>query len=121
MEDLSKIVKNISFSKQKNYKGIVSYKVKLELTNGSSTEVPVDNDDITLITALKTAGIDEPVKSKRLVEDENEEGKKYYSIDIELADGETTLRYFNFSFNFRKVIDLVRKVNTKPVQEQIKK
>ncbi len=105
--DLTKITKSIGFSKNKNSKGQISYRLKLELINGSSTELFVNKDDIELIGVLKSFGHEEPIKSKQLVEVEREDGKKYYSINITLAD-DTLLMYYNFSFNFQKIISLVR-------------
>ena len=94
MRDLNKIVKSINFRSQKNSKGKVSYKLALELVNGSKTEIFVNDDEFEAIKTLKELGI-EPIKSRELVEEESEnnEGKLYSCIKVVLYD-DSVFRYF---------------------------
>jgi len=87
MRDLNKIVKSINFRSQKNSKGKVSYKLALELVNGSKTEIFVNDDEFEAIKTL--------IKSRELVEEESEnnEGKLYSCIKVVLYD-DSVFRYF---------------------------
>lgn len=121
-EVLKKIVKEIRIIKKKNSSnGRVTHKLLLELNGGYSTEIPMVEEEIQLISLLKQIGYDEPIKSKELVEEiSNETGEVYLCVKIVLAD-DTVLRYFlphnNGGFRFKTIIEKLVEFTLKQEKE----
>jgi len=107
MKDLSSIVKSIRLIKEKNYKGVVSHKIELVLINDAKTKISVPSDDVELIKTIKSVGFENPVKSMKLLEEENDTGSKYYCINLVLADADDDILKYFFDIKFKRVIDIL--------------
>lgn len=108
MSNLEKIVESVKLVKERNYKGVTVHKIMVSLKGGISTKLPIPDDDIQLIKALKATGNEQPVKSLDLVEDTTDDGERYFCVMMVLCN-DTTLRYFFPGFTFKKSIEILLK------------
>lgn len=90
--DLSKVLKDITLVAKKGKNGKIYY-VKVDLINGSSTEIFCEKEFVEAVKVLKDM-YKEPIKKKILVEETSEDkGVVYTCVLIELADG-SEFRWF---------------------------
>lgn len=92
LRNLDSLVKDITLVAKKGKTGINHF-VKVDLVNGSSTELFCDKEFVQAVKVFKDI-YDQPIKTKKLVEEYSEEKDKIYTcILIVLADG-SEFRYF---------------------------
>lgn len=90
--ELNKVLKEITLVAKKGKNG-KNYFVKVELINGSSTEIFTEKEFVEAVKVMKDI-YKEPIKRKILVEETSEDkGVNYTCVLIELADG-SEFRYF---------------------------
>lgn len=105
---LEKIVKSVKFVKERNSKGVVNHKIKIELEGDFETKIAVLPEEIQSIKVLSHIGYEEPVKSLSFVQELSEEKQPYYCVRIDLADN-TVMRKFlpnnDAGFRFKAIVD----------------
>ena len=92
--DVNKLLKEITLNARKGKKG-TNYLLKVELKNGSSTEIFCEKEFVDAVKVLKDI-YKEPIKRKVLIEEtskKREDDYQYVCILIELADG-SEFRFF---------------------------
>lgn len=106
---LEKIVKSVKICKERSNKGVVSYKLKIELEGGFETKIPMLSEDIQMIKVLETIGYSEPIKSIGFVQELSKEtGELYYCVRIDLADDSVIRKFLpnnESGFKFKAIVD----------------
>lgn len=105
MEKINEIVEKISYVKEKNYRGIVSYKLDVRLIQGIAFKISVQADDMQLISAIRLL-CENPIKSYDLVKDTSaDSGNVYYCVLVTLNDKDNTeLKYFFSDYMKSKIV-----------------
>lgn len=121
---MSKIVKSVKICKERGNKGVVTYKLKIELEGGFETKIPMLPEDIQSIKVLEVIGYSDPIKKIDFVEEVSKEtGELYYCVRIDLAD-DTIMRKFlpnnESGFKFKSIVDKLKDYYIKKEKENKK-